>query len=236
MDDSSAPEKSCSSCGEWKPFDDFHRRAASEDGLQYRCKQCDSAARRLRKSDTAPTARMRATREVSRRQVLATGLKACARCTEVKVLDEFQRHSASLDGFNRLCKACRRNEKAESYERTRERTLAANREYRLANPDMIRASLKRWRSDHPDARRRYRAKRRALMSESRVGHIDMAELWNGVCGICSTALDASLLYPDPASKSLDHITPLARGGTHEQSNLQWTHLRCNIRKGARLIG
>lgn len=34
------------------------------------------------------------------------------------------------------------------------------------------------------------------------------------------------------SKSLDHIVPLAKGGTHEQSNLQWTHLVENLQKGA----
>ena len=31
-----------------------------------------------------------------------------------------------------------------------------------------------------------------------------------------------------------HIIPLALGGTHEAANLQWAHLICNIRKGARM--
>lgn len=35
------------------------------------------------------------------------------------------------------------------------------------------------------------------------------------------------------SASVDHIVPLARGGKHEQSNLQWTHLVENQIKGTK---
>ena len=59
-------------------------------------------------------------------------------------------------------------------------------------------------------------------------------LWTGACGICSRPMDRDLRHPDPFSKSIDHIIPLALGGTHEAANLQWAHLICNIRKGARM--
>jgi 5-methylcytosine-specific restriction endonuclease McrA len=35
---------------------------------------------------------------------------------------------------------------------------------------------------------------------------------------------------------LDHIHPLARGGSHTMDNLQITHPICNIRKGAMVLG
>lgn len=46
-------------------------------------------------------------------------------------------------------------------------------------------------------------------------------------------MDKQLKWPNPMSKSVDHTVPISRGGTHEQTNLTWAHLVCNMRKGAR---
>lgn len=54
------------------------------------------------------------------------------------------------------------------------------------------------------------------------------------CGLCGITVDMSLTYPEPMSPSIDHITPLSKGGTHQLSNAQLTHLRCNIQKGAKV--
>lgn len=35
------------------------------------------------------------------------------------------------------------------------------------------------------------------------------------------------------SRSLDHVVPLVADGSHTRDNLAYTHLRCNVRKGAR---
>lgn len=40
----------------------------------------------------------------------------------------------------------------------------------------------------------------------------------------------------PRSPSIDHITPMSRGGDHVESNCQCACLSCNVRKHARLIG
>jgi 5-methylcytosine-specific restriction endonuclease McrA len=55
------------------------------------------------------------------------------------------------------------------------------------------------------------------------------------CGICGLDVDLTLRKPDVMRASIDHIMPVARGGTNERSNLQLAHLLCNMRKGARLI-
>jgi 5-methylcytosine-specific restriction endonuclease McrA len=56
-----------------------------------------------------------------------------------------------------------------------------------------------------------------------------------VCGICGEPVDMSLRYPNPLSKSIDHIIPLARGGhPTDLSNLQLAHLACNKSKGEKL--
>jgi hypothetical protein len=53
------------------------------------------------------------------------------------------------------------------------------------------------------------------------------------CGICRRKVDPALRYPDPNAPSLDHIVPVADGGTNEPGNLRLTHLRCNCSRGRR---
>lgn len=47
--------KRCTSCGETKPVDQFHRRAASADGRQPKCKPCALAADANRRATRART-------------------------------------------------------------------------------------------------------------------------------------------------------------------------------------
>lgn len=49
-----------------------------------------------------------------------------------------------------------------------------------------------------------------------------------ICQLCSEPVDPNLEYPDPRAASLDHVVPLSRGGTHESTNLQLAHLKCNV--------
>lgn len=64
--------------------------------------------------------------------------------------------------------------------------------------------------------------------------LDVYERDEWVCGLCSLPVDRSLIYPDPSSPSLDHITPLSIGGHHVMGNVQLAHLSCNVRKGNRV--
>lgn len=49
-----------------------------------------------------------------------------------------------------------------------------------------------------------------------------------ICGLCHLPVDRNLKYPDPMSKSLDHIVPISRGGSHTYDNVQCSHLYCNV--------
>lgn len=58
-----------------------------------------------------------------------------------------------------------------------------------------------------------------------------------VCGICGRPVDQSLRFPDPMSRCIDHIVPIARGGhPSAMSNLQLAHLACNRAKADKLAG
>ena len=78
-----------------------------------------------------------------------------------------------------------------------------------------------------------RFRKRGLRSERVDPHVvfDRDE-WT--CKICGDPIDQGLEYPDPGYPSIDHIVPLVRGGVHTYENVQASHLRCNLKKGARV--
>lgn len=55
------------------------------------------------------------------------------------------------------------------------------------------------------------------------------------CGICGGLVDMSLTRANGLDcPSVDHIQPRSLGGTHDPSNLQLAHLRCNMVKSNRV--
>ena len=57
-----------------------------------------------------------------------------------------------------------------------------------------------------------------------------------ICGICGQPVDMHLKWPDPMSKTIDHIIPVAKGGhPSDISNLQLAHFKCNRLKSDKLF-
>ncbi len=50
------------------------------------------------------------------------------------------------------------------------------------------------------------------------------------CGLCGGRVSRARKHPDPLCASIDHIVPVAAGGTNDLANLQLAHLRCNLVK------
>lgn len=80
--------------------------------------------------------------------------------------------------------------------------------------------------------RRRRAALRGLTSQPYVLS-EIAERDKYVCGLCSDSVDMRLKHPHPGSPSIDHVTPLSKGGHDTPDNVQLAHLRCNSVKGNR---
>lgn len=47
------------------------------------------------------------------------------------------------------------------------------------------------------------------------------------CALCNSEIDYSLHYLDPWSFVIDHVVPLAKGGTDTLDNIQAAHRYCN---------
>lgn len=114
--------------------------------------------------------------------------------------------------------------------------LSATAAWRLANQGRIRESHRSWVKRNPDAKRAKDHRRRARLMGAFVEDVPPAVIWDrdkGTCGICSSTIDPALSWPHKLCMTLDHIVPLARGGTHEISNVQLAHAVCNSRKSDR---
>lgn len=97
----------------------------------------------------------------------------------------------------------------------------------------------RIKADPWDDRRRdnYHA-RRARMAGARNGDrallAEIVERDGVACSWCGEAVDLGISWPDAMSKSIDHTTPISRGGVHSLANTTLMHLSCNSSKGARV--
>lgn len=56
------------------------------------------------------------------------------------------------------------------------------------------------------------------------------------CGICGQPIEYNAPHLDPGEFTVDHIVPIAQGGTDTLDNKQAAHRRCNIILGASLKG
>jgi hypothetical protein len=74
------------------------------------------------------------------------------------------------------------------------------------------------------------ARRRALEAGAAVGSVSrwrVHERDGWTCHICGDPVDRDAVAPDLAAPVLDHVIPLARGGSHSEANLKTAHFYCN---------
>lgn len=113
--------------------------------------------------------------------------------------------------------------------------------YRSLSPEKLaeyRKNSRQWTKDHPEYGRAVQQRRRAQKYQAPFEKFLDAEIFERdgwACQLCMQPVDPDLRWPDPFSASLDHITPLSKGGHHLRSNCQLAHLRCNIKKADSLI-
>ncbi len=124
--------------------------------------------------------------------------------------------------------------KAAKNERRNERRI----ERRTTDPEYAERQRAKMRKENmtPERYARKQAadiRRRHQLKSTQVEPIiskDIFERDNWICHLCGNPVDPTLEWPDPMSPSLDHIVPLANGGSHTEDNVACSHLRCNLSK------
>lgn len=86
---------------------------------------------------------------------------------------------------------------------------------------------------HADRRREHKQRRRARERNAYRAPVSRTAIYardNYTCQLCAQPIDMEARAPHPLSPSIDHVRPLARGGTHEPCNVQAAHFLCNALK------
>lgn len=104
--------------------------------------------------------------------------------------------------------------------------------YYVSHKKEICSSVKQWRIDNPEKKQSYDHERRAKKRQTLIEKFLVSEIYERdgwKCQLCHKKVDKKLKWPNPLSKSLDHIVPLIMGGPHTKTNVHLTHLQCNLR-------
>lgn len=218
-----APTKVCTKCGQEKPAtrEFFYGRPKRSDGLESSCKECDKAAARAHWHAHADDghARQRAYREAHPEKQRA----ASARYRE--------RHPEEARAHSRKCRAAHLDERRaydrEWQKRNPDKARAAGRRYDAAHPERRNA----WRQANPDHVRAANSRRRARKkaAEGCYTRQDVAAQYlrqQGTCYWCGKKVGRDY--------HVDHVIPLARGGSNGPENLVISCGPCNTSKGAKL--
>jgi 5-methylcytosine-specific restriction endonuclease McrA len=135
--------------------------------------------------------------------------KVCAKCAVWQILTRFPKHATCTGGRRNLCTTC------------------AGRAAYATNRDARIAAVRRWQVKHHDRFREIKnaAQRRRHGQEMSGPGISVKQyravmaLFEGRCAYCPNLAD-----------TVDHMTPLSRGGQHEVSNLVPACRGCNFAK------
>lgn len=167
-------------------------------------------------------------------------MKLCTKCEKEKPEDQFNKDSSKSDGLYPSCKACYR----EYYRLIRDQKLKYKQKYRQANKERISEyrvmhyqenrktqieQAANWAKKNPLKRRANEAKRRAAKAGSKGRHSaedaeSLYALQKGKCAACKERLGGKY--------HVDHVIPLAAGGSNGRENIQILCPSCNISKKA----
>lgn len=217
----------CEVCG-----DDIERPHWKEEG-RFCSVRCDHLQRR--RDREALSSRYRAVgidckacgQTLPASQMSGNGLRVCRRCLSLRRRLEWR-----LDGGR-----IRRRNRAYYY-RNRGLYREAGRRYRAANRERCRIAARERYQRNPGRHEVYRSISRAYRAR-RAGAVgshdgaDVIRLWHHQRGECARCGVRFGKRPGDRGYHVDHVTPLARGGSNWPHNLQLLCPTCNTSKGAK---
>lgn len=226
--------KVCTKCGKEKPQSCFHKDKKKKDGLRPACTACNAVVRKsnpknkeyaaayyaanTEKASKLAAQRRRENPEKFRQRgasyYLKNKEKINARSIEWGKKNPDKRKIASAEWRQRNLVDLRKREA----------------EWRRNNLDKARAKCAAWEKKNPELVRVIKQNRRARIAQSQgklsKGLVEkLFKLQKGRCACCKLPLNDDY--------HLDHIMPLALGGTNTDDNIQLLRSLCNQRKHAK---
>ena len=147
----------------------------------------------------------------------------------------------------------KREKDRRSYAKNKEKYTERRHKYYLKNKEHINSKTREWYANnyerHMENSRKWRANNPDKVA-SCVAARAQAELrgnatpkaieakWDAsdkTCILCGDPIDPNLPPRHRMSRTLEHLTPIARGGQHNLDNLDFAHHACNASKGAKTL-
>jgi HNH endonuclease len=231
--------KTCTTCCEAKSLLDFNIKRSSPDGRATRCRTCTKNAQAAYRANNLEKLKER---QAAYRKANPNKLKERKAADYQRRAEEVKKKSAIWYSANKervsIYSKKRYSEKAEAIKQ-------AVKEYRLANPEKIRLDQAKHRLKNTDKAKAYQAAWRAnnsaiskLHGQNRRARKKLAHgklssglaaklfaLQRGKCACCELPLGNGY--------HMDHIMPLALGGTNTDDNIQLLRATCNLQKNAK---
>lgn len=184
--------------------------------------------------------------------------RACKKCNVEKPLETSYRKRTDRGEFRYVCLDCEKLSRAVHYEKNREKYLQAAKAYGELNKEHVltygkawrkgidRPRLKRtpraklpkhlksdWRKNNPWAARLIRHRRRCRIAKlvdtlTASEWIALLEKYGYKCLKCGKQAPDIVL-------SIDHVVPIAKGGSNTIENVQPLCTRCNAKKFTKII-
>jgi 5-methylcytosine-specific restriction endonuclease McrA len=169
-------------------------------------------------------------------------MKTCKKCLADKAADQFTNDRSRKDGKYPYCKICVKSIAKSHYQNNREKILLKaavfrnnNRQYLrqkyasyyLRNKETQKDAIKDWQKRNKHKLQEYATKRRSSLQAKvfRVSEKELQRLLSLPCCYCQTS----------SSDTIEHIIPLARGGSHGIGNLAGACRSCNSSKKDKTI-
>lgn len=216
--------KTCSHCSVAKPISEYFKAKCCKDGLRGECKPCVAAKQKVYNKDNA---------------------KAIARHKKIIYDANTEKNRARNKLYYQKNSEVIKARSIKHHYDNHEEVLARKRAYHHKNKDLINQKKRderkenperiaklelRWRQNNKEKvremKRRYKHKRRSAMGSLSVGIAKkLYELQKGRCVCCGVSIKNGY--------HIDHIMPLALGGTNTDDNVQLLSPSCNRKKNAK---
>ncbi len=131
-----------------------------------------------------------------------------------------------------------REYKRKYYEANIRKILERERKRYKANSERICEQRRTWRANNPDKVGAAEARRtQAELEGNATPKLIEAKRESGdkTCVLCGDPIDPTLKAPHNMSRTIEHLTPIARGGRHDLDNIAFAHYGCNARKQDRTL-
>ena len=209
--------KVCQKCREIKELDSFSRHSHRPDGRQVQCKACFQAYYRSREEELKLYSRDRYHGDPKRSNVASAKWQAENRERSNAIKARWLARNGDKH------RAADKRYREADPERERLKSLRWHR----ANPERVAAKSKRYANSHPEAGRQADA-RRSGQRRASGGTISPNE-WRT---ILADSLGLCVYCTMPRRLTLEHISPISRGGRHDVDNVAAACRSCNSSKNA----